>query len=63
MASFLDRWLDGVEDGWSIPLLLAVFVALWTAFLAIAYANADLHPDVIELCGLANSTGGKALAW
>ena len=48
MASLLDRWLDGVEDGWGIPLLLAVFVVLWTAFLALAYQNADLHPDVIE---------------
>lgn len=58
MASFLDRWLDGVEDGWSIPLLLAVFVALWTAFLAIAYVNADLHPDVIEAW-----TIGRTLDW
>ncbi|MGD9838953.1 MAG: glycosyltransferase family 39 protein [Afipia sp.] len=48
MATLLDRWLDGVEDGWGVPLLLAGFVVLWTAFLVIAYQNADLHPDVIE---------------
>ncbi|TKT72922.1 glycosyltransferase family 39 protein [Afipia massiliensis] len=58
MASFLDTWLDGVEDGWSIPVLLAVFVTLWTAFLAIAYLNADLHPDVIEAW-----TIGRTLDW
>jgi len=58
MASFLDTWLDGVEDGWGIPALLAVFVTLWTAFLAIAYLNADLHPDVIEAW-----TIGRTLDW
>lgn len=58
MASFLDTWLDDVDGGWGIPVLLAVFVALWTAFLAIAYLNADLHPDVIEAW-----TIGRALDW
>ncbi len=58
MASFLDTWLDGVEDGWGIPVLLAVFVTLWTAFLAIAYLNGDLHPDVIEAW-----TIGQTLDW
>jgi 4-amino-4-deoxy-L-arabinose transferase-like glycosyltransferase len=58
MASFFDAWLDGVEDGWGIPVLLAVFVALWTTFLAIAYLNADLHPDVIEAW-----TIGRSLDW
>jgi hypothetical protein len=48
MASFLDTWLDGVEEGWGIPVLLAIFVMLWTAFLGIAYSNGDLHPDVLE---------------
>lgn len=48
MASFLDTWLDGVEDGWGIPALLAIFVLLWTAFLGLAYLNGDLHPDVVE---------------
>jgi 4-amino-4-deoxy-L-arabinose transferase-like glycosyltransferase len=58
MASFLDTWLDGVEEGWGIPVLLAVFVTLWTAFLAVAYLNADLHPDVIEAW-----TIGRTLDW
>ena len=48
MASFLDTWLDGVEEGWGIPAFLALFILLWTVFLGIAYLNADLHPDVIE---------------
>ena len=48
MASFIDTWLDGVEEGWGIPILLAIFVLLWTVFLGIAYANGDLHPDVLE---------------
>lgn len=48
MASFLDAWLDGVEDGWGIPVLLAIFVLLWMAFLGLAYPNGDLHPDVVE---------------
>lgn len=58
MASFVDTWLDGVEDGWGIPALLAIFVVSWTAFLGLAYLNADLHPDVIEAW-----TVGRALDW
>lgn len=58
MASLLDRWLDGVEEGWGIPLLLAVFVMLWTAFLILAYQNAGLHPDVIEAW-----VSGRTLDW
>ena len=58
MASLLDRWLDGVEEGWGIPLLLAVFVMLWTAFLVLAYQNAGLHPDVIEAW-----VSGRTLDW
>lgn len=58
MASFLDTWLDGVEDGWGIPALLAIFLTLWMAFLGIAYVNADLHPDVIEAWMI-----GRTLDW
>jgi len=54
----LDKWLDGVEEGWAIPLMLAIFVALWTAYLALAYVNAGLHPDVLEVWTL-----GRAPAW
>ena len=42
------RLLDGIEAGWAIPLLLAGFVAVWMAFLVIAYLVGDLHPDVLE---------------
>lgn len=41
-------WLNGVEAGWGIPLLLLCFVAIWTAYLVIAYIGSDLHPDVLE---------------
>ena len=40
-------WLEGIETGWSIPLLLALFVAVWTAYLVVAYLGAGLHPDAI----------------
>src|SRR6476661_4892037 len=28
-------WMDGVEAGWAIPLLLIGFIAVWLAFLVI----------------------------
>jgi hypothetical protein len=42
------QWLDGVEAGWAVPLLIAGFVALWTLYLVIAYAGGGLHPDTLE---------------
>lgn len=42
------RWLDGIEAGWAVPLLLLGFVAAWTAFLNIAYLGGGLHPDTLE---------------
>lgn len=42
------RWLDGVEAGWAVPLLIVCFVASWTLYLAIAYAGGGLHPDTLE---------------
>lgn len=42
------RWLDAVEAGWAVPLLIACFVAAWTLYLAIAYAGGGLHPDTLE---------------
>jgi hypothetical protein len=41
-------WMDGIEAGWAIPLLLLGFIAVWQAFLSIAYIGGDLHPDVLE---------------
>ncbi len=51
-------WLDGIEAGWAIPLLLIGFTAVWPAFLAIAYLGGDLHPDVLETWTL-----GRTFAW
>jgi hypothetical protein len=51
-------WLDGIEPGWSIPLLLVIFVAVWMAFLVIAYLCGDLHPDVLETWTL-----GRTFDW
>ena len=42
------NWMDGVETGWAIPQLLIGFVAVWLAFLMIAYIGGDLHSDVLE---------------
>ncbi|HLG83348.1 MAG TPA: glycosyltransferase family 39 protein [Bradyrhizobium sp.] len=50
--------MDGVEEGWAIPLLLLGFVAIWQVYFAIAYADGDLHPDVLETWTL-----GRSLAW
>jgi 4-amino-4-deoxy-L-arabinose transferase-like glycosyltransferase len=52
------RWLDGVEAGWAVPLLLLGFVAVWTAFLVIAYFGGDLHGDVLETWTL-----GRTFEW
>jgi 4-amino-4-deoxy-L-arabinose transferase-like glycosyltransferase len=54
----LMRWMDGIEEGWAIPLMLAGFVTVWQAFLVIAYADGDLHPDVLETWTL-----GRSIAW
>ncbi len=51
-------WMDGIEAGWAIPLLLIGFVAVWLAFLVIAYFNGDLHPDVLETWTL-----GRSIEW
>src|ERR1700736_1083820 len=51
-------WMDGIEAGWAIPLLLIGFVAVWLVFLAIAYLGGDLHPDVLETWTL-----GRRIEW
>jgi Dolichyl-phosphate-mannose-protein mannosyltransferase len=51
-------WMDGVEAGWAIPLLLSGFVAVWLAYLMIAYVGGDLHSDVLETWTL-----GRSLEW
>jgi 4-amino-4-deoxy-L-arabinose transferase-like glycosyltransferase len=44
----IQYWMDGVEAGWAVPLLLVGFVAVWQTYLSIAYFGGDLHPDVLE---------------
>jgi 4-amino-4-deoxy-L-arabinose transferase-like glycosyltransferase len=51
-------WLDGIEAGWAVPLLLIGFTAVWLAFLIIAYLPGDLHPDVLETW-----TIGRTFRW
>ena len=51
-------WLDGIEAGWAVPLLLVGFVAVWMAYLVIAYLCGDLHPDVLEAW-----TFGRTFEW
>lgn len=50
--------MDGIEAGWAVPLLLMGFVAVWQAFLVIAYLGGDLHPDVLETWTL-----GRSIEW
>ena len=52
------NWLDGIEAGWAVPLLLIGFIAVWQAFLATAYFGGDLHPDVLETWTL-----GRRIEW
>src|SRR5450432_4604664 len=51
-------WMDGIEAGWAIPLLLIGFTAVWLAFLMIAYLDGDLHYDVLETWTL-----GRGIDW
>lgn len=52
------KWLDGIEAGWAVPLLLVGFVAIWVAFLAVAYLGGGLHPDTLETWTL-----GRSFEW
>jgi Dolichyl-phosphate-mannose-protein mannosyltransferase len=47
--------MDGVEEGWAVPVLIVGFVALWMTYLSIAYAGGDLHQDVLETWTLGRS--------
>ena len=51
-------WMDGVEAGWAVPLLLVGFVAVWFVYLVIAYFDGDLHSDVLETWTL-----GRSIEW
>jgi hypothetical protein len=51
-------WMDGVEAGWAVPLLLIAFVAVWQVYFAVAYFGGDLHSDVLETWTL-----GRSIEW
>jgi 4-amino-4-deoxy-L-arabinose transferase-like glycosyltransferase len=51
-------WLDGIEKGWGIPLLIAGFAAIWLLFFIIAYQSGDLHADALETWVV-----GRDFAW
>jgi 4-amino-4-deoxy-L-arabinose transferase-like glycosyltransferase len=51
-------WLDGIEHGWAIPLLIIAFAAAWTLFFFIAYLSGDLHQDALETWSL-----GRSFSW
>ena len=54
----LITWLNGVESGWAIPLMLLCFATIWTVYLIVAYIGSDLHPDVLETWTL-----GRRFEW
>jgi 4-amino-4-deoxy-L-arabinose transferase-like glycosyltransferase len=56
--NWLSDWMDGVEAGWAVPLLLTGFVAIWQIYLMIAYVGGDLHSDVLETWTL-----GRNIEW
>jgi hypothetical protein len=47
--------MDGIEQGWAIPLFILGFVALWMIYLTVAYIDGDLHQDVLETWTLGRS--------
>src|SRR3979411_2250229 len=54
---FLKR-LDEIESGWAVMMLLIGFVAIWMAFLKIAYLGGGFHPDTLETWTL-----GRSFEW
>src|ERR1700704_5005807 len=52
------KWLDAIDAGWGVPMLLIAFVTIWMVFLKVAYLSGDLHPDVLETWTL-----GRSFEW
>src|SRR3982075_4614763 len=52
------KWLGEIESGWALTMLLIGFVAIWMAFLKIAYLGGGLHPDTLETWTL-----GRSFEW
>ena len=57
MSGFYHR-INGTRIDLKIATCLVAFAVAWTAILAIAYSNSDLHPDVIEAWNL-----GQTFQW
>lgn len=55
---FAETRLYGRDPGLTLAAVLALFVAAWMAFFAVAYVNIGLHPDVMEVYELS-----RHLAW
>lgn len=53
--TFFSSLVRGVAEGWTIPLLIAAFVALWMVYFSVAYIGGDLHQDVLETWSLGRS--------
>ena len=51
-------WIDGIEAGWGVPLLLVGFVGLWFVYMVLAYFDGDLHSDILEAWTL-----GRNMDW
>jgi len=51
-------WLDGIQAGWGIPLLIGAFSTIWLLFFVIAYQSGSLHADALEAWSV-----GREFAW
>lgn len=52
LARFGQRWIETwYNSSLAVPILLGLFVAVWTVFQVISYAAVDLHPDIVEVYG------------
>ena len=46
------RWIEAwFDSAYAVPILLGLFVLVWTLFQIITFAPADLHPDIVEVYG------------
>ena len=48
LARAVSEWMDGIDAGWAIPLLLIGLIPVGLILLTIAYFNSDLSPDTLE---------------
>ena len=52
LAARLDRLIDAIADparrGWTVPVVLGVYVLVWTLYAVIAKGSQDIHFDMAE---------------